>query len=66
MMVSGQVQIGTGESRLHSASGEELLLLAAFGGNELRRSVDRELDRRAMVGPPVRRKTARMAAARAA
>ena len=37
---------------LETLSGEELLLLSIFGGAEVHAAVERELDRRAVHGPP--------------
>jgi len=40
-------------------TGEQLLLLRILGGEDVREEIDRQLDRRALLGPPPRRKAAR-------
>ena len=40
-------------------TGEQLLLLRILGGEEVREQIDRQLDRRALLGPPPRRRAAR-------
>ncbi len=42
-------------SELGQLTGEELLLMAVLGDAETRASIDQELDRRALSGPPSRR-----------
>ena len=42
-------------SQLSNLSGEELLLVSVLGAAKDRAAVDRELDRRALLGPPRRR-----------
>ena len=44
-------------TELRQLSGEELLLMAVLGGPETRASIDHELDRRALAGPPERRQS---------
>jgi len=39
-------------AELENMIGEELLLLAVLGGKDDRAAIDRELDRRALSGPP--------------
>ncbi len=41
-------------AQLRNLSGEELLLVSVLGGGRERRDVQRELDRRAVLGPPRR------------
>jgi len=42
-------------AQLRNLSGEELLLVSVLGGPQQRRDVQRELDRRAVLGHPRRR-----------
>jgi len=46
-------------ARVENMIGEELLLLAVLGGEEDRAAVDRELDRRALAGPPLKERRRR-------
>ncbi len=39
---------------LKNMAGEELLLVSVFGGTNVQPAIDRELDRRALLGPPSR------------
>ena len=40
-------------------TGEQLLLLRVLGGQEVREQIDRQLDRRAVLGPPPPRRAPR-------
>ena len=41
-------------AQLKQMTGEELLLVAVLGGPKVHPAIDRELDRRALMGPPGR------------
>jgi len=58
--------MGMKRNRFQRASGEELLVMAVFADDQLRRCIDGELDRRAVLGPSARHSITGPTALRAA